>query len=279
MIRIFLRGRAGNQLFQYAAGRALAHRHGVSLGLDISGYGPGSRRCILRRLPIAAKTLNPLPAWLCRGVTGQWPWHYSRQPVYREAGHRFDPAFRDLPAACTLFGWFQSEKYFQPIAELIHQEFSLDGLPLDPATREMERRIGDADAVALHIRRADYLGQPFYEVCTPRYYQNAMRHVGERVADPHFFIFSDDPDWCREHFRGPTFTLVDLPASQQDPLNDLRLMTLCRHNIIANSSYSWWGAWLNRNPERVVVAPKIWFNRADAVLADKLCAGWASVPI
>jgi hypothetical protein len=109
------------------------------------------------------------------------------------------------------------------------------------------------------------------------YYEKAMRAMRERTVDPHFYIFSDDIHWCMNQFHDPYCSFVDVRQSREDPLNNLRLMSLCKHNIIANSSYCWWAAWLNNNPQKIVICPCIWFNLPDVPIEDKMCEGWLKI--
>jgi hypothetical protein len=110
-----------------------------------------------------------------------------------------------------------------------------------------------------------------------KYYENAMNLIRKEIDNPYFYIFSDDIPWCTDHFRDPDCFFVNLKQSREDPLNDMRLMSLCKHNIIANSSFSWWGAWLNSNPQKMVICPYVWFNAKDVPIEDKMCANWKKV--
>jgi hypothetical protein len=182
-----------------------------------------------------------------------------------------------LPKSCTRFGGFQSEKYFKPIADIIRNDLSFKNFIPDNDTLALEKKILNFNSVSIHVRRGDYVNNKIYDVCTMAYYEKAMKAIRERTADPHFYIFSDDIHWCMNQFHDPYCTFVDVQQSREDPLNDMRLMSLCKHNIIANSSFSWWAAWLNNNSQKIVICPYIWFDRSDVPIEDKMCEGWLKI--
>jgi hypothetical protein len=142
----------------------------------------------------------------------------------------------------------------------------------------MIEEIQDVQSVAVHVRRGDYITNPnnfaSLGLCPLEYYEDANDFIEQHVKNPHFFIFTDDPEWAREHmkFSGPT-KVVDHNLGKAD-YEDLRLMTHCRHFIIANSSFSWWGAWLASNPDKIVIAPKTWFMTDSFPPEDRIPGGW-----
>ncbi len=142
----------------------------------------------------------------------------------------------------------------------------------------MARRIAGSASVSLHVRRGDYLQSGAYVACSGDYYRAALHRVTEVTGtSPTIYVFSDDPAWARDNIDLPhEKVVVDFNGRDSD-YEDLRLMSLCRHNIIANSSFSWWGAWLNANPAKVVVAPKRWFAATHAQNPDILPKGWLSL--
>ena len=228
-------GFLGNQMFQYAAVRALSLARGVKAGF------PANKPNLHALFPLKADLHSR-----------EWPMKY------RERGFHFFPDFWDAPDGTQLHGYFQSEKYFAPHAAQIRQEFSFE-----------ERTVFDKPTVAVHVRRGDYLSFPeHHPPLTMDYYSRAM----ERFPGLRFLVFSDDPGWCLLNFdRERCRTIVGQTAIQ-----DMALMASCDHFIIANSSFSWWGAWLGRNPEKRVVAPAKWFGPAKAGwdTRDLYCTGW-----
>ena len=262
-------------MFQYAASRALAEKRGTQVILDLTWYdqefGPRSTArtyelsCFrLRRSSRSAKSKLALRAasFLAKR--------------YEEPHFHFDPGFFHLPRRTVLQGYFQSEKYFRDIREILLQEFAWTEKP-QGQHRELLREIQQNEAsISLHVRRGDYITHAnvaeIHGSIGVGYYGEGMDQLAREVDNPRFYLFSDEPDWCRQNlkFSHPT-TYVPLASAGSE---DLRLMKACRHNIIANSSFSWWGAWLNENPRKIVVAPKKWFSRPDLNTRDILPESW-----
>jgi hypothetical protein len=173
-------------------------------------------------------------------------------------------------------GYWQSEKYFLPFAERLRQIFRFR-VPESVAVRAFAEEMKLCTSVALHIRRTDYQKQSdlYRDVYREGYYGKAIAFIKEHVASPVFFIFSDDIVWCREHFVGPEFRIVE-HAKGELAHTDMYLMTQCKHVITANSTFSWWGAWLNANPQKIVVSPKEWFASPKIMhnMADILPPEW-----
>lgn len=252
----------GNQMFQYAHGRALALRHGVPLRLDLSAYERDpKRRYGLDRFHTVQSfmTMEEAQRVITRPLDRTQTWW--DQPVVLEPHFHYTEDSLRIPASCYLIGFWQSERHFAGIGRLLRLEFT-PTTPLVGANLDTARAIALSNAVSLHVRRGDYVSDPrviqLHGACSLDYYHRAAAVVAARVPDPTFFVFSDDPAWARENLR------LDAPIrfvehNGADPVEDLRLMSLCRHHVLANSSFSWWGAWLARHPEQVVAAPARWF--------------------
>lgn len=280
MIRVVMLGRLGNNLFQYALGRVLAERHGVPLVLDASWFdraGWNQVSC-MRRLGLHAKVVRRFSpgARALLKATGKHYWEYRGVPVIREStvDQSFDPRIFEAPADCVVMGYFQSALFFEGIAGQIRRE-------IDPgpavAGLWIPEGLATETSVAVHVRRTDYTRIADFDVCSRNYYRTAMNRLRERVPGARFFIFSDDPAWCREQFQGGDEQVMEADA---DPLADLHRMSLAGHHVIANSSYSWWAAWLGRKPGQQVLCPPRWTNGAVRVpMEQKLCAGWETVEI
>lgn len=268
MIRVVLRGRTGNNLFQYALGRALAEKHGVPLLLDASLFNADGWKEVSHflRLPIKARVIRrfSLASRILRNYGKCHRWEFLNIPVLKEAAgdHTFDPKISNAPANCMLSGYFQSPLYFESIAGALRGELNslLAGMWKDREIT-METVLSSPSSVAVHVRRGDYLHHPAFAVCDTGYYRRAMDRMRDQLESPRFHIFSDDPEWCRSEFREPDTEVVDGGAASANPLHDLHLMSLARHHIIANSSYSWWAAWLGDNPGQQVIMPDQWFAR------------------
>ena len=177
-------------------------------------------------------------------------------------------------------GYWQSEKYFSDVADTIRREFAITA-PSDDRGRELAAQMAARQSVSVHIGRGDYVAEPRHSrvrsMCTPEYYARCVAHVAGLLPDPRLFLFSDDPEWVAANldFGHPT-TLVS--TTQPRPAHeDLRLMSTCRHHIIANSSFSWWGAWLDRRPNKLVLAPRRWMNDPRVDDRDVVPPGWIRV--
>jgi hypothetical protein len=303
VITVSLIGGLGNQMFQYAAGKALAERHRVPLALDISGFRDYALRpFLLDRLlvPEAITSVQAKPAekpeinftrakWKARidrllGRAGL-PKLASSPNEYREPHFHYDPAFEALGPRISLFGYFQSERYFNSIAGNLRDWFSPREPLGDAAAAALKRIETSRLPVSVHVRRGDYLkpgthevhgilGESFYR----RVFDRLESTIGHEVE---LFIFSDDPA-AAEHVLSfiPGSRLNHVGGDPERPWEDMALMARCRHHVIANSSFSWWGAWLNPSPDKIVVAPRAWFaatelNKRNTV--DLYPAGWILV--
>jgi hypothetical protein len=271
LVVVRLTGGLGNQLFQYAAACGVADVSGGVVALDLSEFSDGekTRSYVLDRYQLDIPTLIgtsfdpefaavtiPAQEGLARiGLTGD-----VRLPVYRENNYEFEPALKSWRESTYLYGFWQSWKYFDRIADTIRARLALS--PRDGDGPKPSPRI-DADTVAVHVRRNDYLtASPLtaFGICEPAYYDGAMALLRERITSPQFQIFSDDPEWCRQHFTDADVRVVSMSGG--DARDDLAAMARCRHHIIANSSMSWWGAWLGTEPHSIVIAPMPWYSQS-----------------
>jgi Glycosyl transferase family 11 len=288
-------GGLGNQMFQYAAGRALALRCGASLKLDLSGFAAYPKRHYeLDDFPICAAPASDADraefGFRASGAWAAWGRRVRRllgvdigptgAPVYSERHFHFDPRVRDLTPPVFLDGYWQSEKYFADCAELLRREFTPHE-PLDAANADIATRIAAVEAVSLHVRRGDYVSEldvsRYHGICRPDYYRSAVDYIAQRVQDIHLFVFSDDRDWVRDNLRFDLPTTLVAANSPDRGFRDMQLMARCRHHIVANSSFSWWGAWLNPSPTKVVVAPSRWFGADNIDTRDLLPESWVKL--
>lgn len=236
-------GGLGNQMFQYAFGLGVSRLHGRQLFFDHS-RDLGRSGYALDRYALEVRFASP------SGFT------------YREQGLSFNPAALTAPDG-GFIGYWQTEKYFLNVANDLRTAF-LNPHNLSFATRGTAQMIYGSNAVFIHIRRGDNLSAralSFHgNLWDTDYYVRAIAHVRSRVPDPTFFIFSDDPDWCCGTPWPENSVVVNSNNPDTEAHQDLWLMSQCRHGIIANSSFSWWGAWLQHALEsQVVIAPKRWF--------------------
>ncbi len=177
--------------------------------------------------------------------------------VIEKEHYKFDPAILDIKKDIFLRGFWQNEKYFNDIRPAIRQDFQLkDGLASSYYSN-IHRDIQAVSSVSIHIRRGDFLNIPRFAVCSNDYYMKAMAYIAERVSDPIFYVFSDDLPWVKENFRSER-PVIFVERCNLD-CEELLLMSACKHHIIANSTFSWWGAWLGTD-DSIVIAPANWFT-------------------
>ncbi|WP_158303673.1 alpha-1,2-fucosyltransferase [Methanosphaerula palustris] len=203
-----------------------------------------------------------------------------RRTYVRERMHTFDKAILTVPDNVYLDGYWQTEKYFKDIEEILRREVTLKDEP-DSINLEMAERIQACHSVSLHVRRGDYVSNPttqqFHGCCSIDYYNRAISLIEEKVDDPSFFIFSDDLPWAKENLDIPgekTFVAHNGPEKEYC---DLWLMSLCQHHIIANSSFSWWGAWLGQDAEKMVIAPRRWALSESFDTSDIIPDSWITI--
>lgn len=293
MIIVKLMGGLGNQMFQYAAARCLSKRHGTQLKLDVSFFegeqsGNTKRRFELDNLCITAAKASRWEVITQRNCKFENQLEnalvslYQRvvgHTVYCEKSFNYDHQLLTLPDNVYLEGYWQSEHYFAEIKEVIRKEFSVR-TPLTGRNRELAEEIRSVNAVSLHVRRGDYVldakTSAMHEVCDLGYYRRAEERVVQTLKHPHFFIFSDDPEWAEENLKLGG-AVVYVSHNVDEAHEDLRLMSLCRHHIIANSSFSWWGAWLAPLPYKLVIAPKRWFRDPVIDTSDLIPSSWLRI--
>jgi len=274
MIVSHILGGIGNQMFQYAAGRSLAANLSQDFFLDLSSFKDYELHhgFQLDRVFNISSEVTEVKSLNFFG------WRYSRLMMkfmkrpwfaFLRGGHfliephfNYRPDFFNPRSKAYLYGYWQSEKYFKFNESFIRQEFSFKK-PLCDKNLKIAQHIASVNSISLHVRRGDYVTDQktarIMSLCDPTYYQRAIRHVANHVEKPVFFVFSDDVEWAKKNIA------IDYPCTyidhnrQEHSYIDMQLMSLCKHHIIANSSFSWWGAWLNSSLEKIVVAPAVWF--------------------
>jgi hypothetical protein len=266
-------GGLGNQMFQYATGLSLAKMKNVSFKVDISDFDQYKlHNYCLDQWSISAKVANfsEIKSVKKKNI-------FLRSRVFEEKGFQYDEAIFKIEPPSYLKGYWQSEKYFIRIRDILLQEFKPKN-DLSSYSIGIAGKINtSAVSVSLHVRRGDYLldkNQKTHGVCTLDYYTKAIASFEYQYKDIVFFIFSDDIDWAKKYlkFKSERIWCDGNDASRNH--EDIFLMSICQHNIIANSSFSWWGAWLNDNIEKVVIAPKAWFQTSKLDASDLYCNGW-----
>lgn len=282
-------GGLGNQMFQYAAGRALSLARDQPLRLDVSELSASNayRQFELQRIfncPIAIATESDLrdvlgwqfPSALRRFLSRPGAAAFRRESFVVEPHFHYWQGISKVPSACYLRGYWQSERYFLTKAAQIRADFSFTP-PSSSRNAECLAQIGEVSAVSVHLRRGDFASNASFNtkhgLCSLDYYRAASRYMAEKLVHPQFFVFSDDREWTRDNFK------IDYPCQFVDcnrgaeSYNDMLLMSACQHHIIANSTFGWWGAWLNPRPEKIVIAPKKWFA-SGANAPDLIPSSW-----
>jgi len=289
MIIVQLKGGLGNQLFQYAAGYSLAKYHNTTVKVDIDELLVKNDHDTVRDYELQHLIEPPLIA------TQQEVDEMVHQPtivryfqktlppfkrkIYKEKAFEFDENFWNAGSNIYLKGYRQSEKYFKPYISDIKQKFLLKEHlveHLQPLVKELNER----QSISIHIRRGDYLQQhikEYHGVLGQQYYQNAITKINAEISDPFYFIFSDNINWVKSNLKFEGEIRFISGELTSDHYEDFYLMSQCKHNIIANSSFSWWAAYLNQNARKKVVAPKNWFANTNLNTKDLIPESWIAL--
>jgi len=271
----------GNQLFQYTIGRHLSLTHQVPLKLDLSFFKDQKLRSYkLDHYNIQAETATEqdvesltaiyqrksLYAKIYRKVE-KWRPKNKRLYYKEDEWWIYEPGLLQASSPVYLNGYWQHYKYFENIDPRIREELTLKENELADAPAIVGEILGNESSVSLHVRRGDYItdrdAYNFMGVMPLAYYHQAINYIIAKGIKPSFYVFSDDLDWVKDNIQvNAPLTCVDLHGGQKDYV-ELDLMSKCRHNIIANSSFSWWGAFLNQNPGKIVIAPAQWVKPED----------------
>jgi hypothetical protein len=282
----------GNQLFQYAAGRYYARRYGATMRMALDpakrafSYGyprpfllsqfsiqaPVSEMRLVERILFSTRgQLAPLRALMCRAAGSQICWETPAQRYTFVEDLPFMPGTRTL----YLAGYWQTYKIAEALGAELRAELKFRQPP-EGANLEMLERIAEAsNPVSLHVRRGDYTLAAEGNIALPMdYYERAIARLSERLDDPTFFVFSDDMEFARANLPARIKAVYVGHNKDATSHEDLRLMSSCRHHVIANSSFSWWGAWLNSKEDKVVLAPRQWHLKAESYYPELMPPAW-----
>jgi hypothetical protein len=299
MIITRLSGGMGNQMFQYAIGKSIAAANKTKLLLDTHYYNLGIEKNRSYKLghfqvtdPIAIvddfKTIGiPNPAK--QDALSKFLWKTYRlyeklkpavkRKIILEDDFTFNTAVLAHKGDCYLSGVWQSEKYFTSIKEELQEVFTLKE-PMGTEGIKWSNSIQNSESVSIHIRRGDYITNTktnqFHGTCSPAYYEKAVATIIAKVQNPTFFIFSDDIEWAKKNFTIPYPTNYVSNPNIPD-FEELIIMSNAKHNIVANSSFSWWAAWLNKNTSKVVISPQKWFGGSNTDTSDLIPDSWIKV--
>ena len=286
----------GNKMFHYAFGRYLMAK-GLDVYYDVESYIPDPKllhehtsltdafpyieikKAPKGMFPLAYiksshRSLNRALIWFKRGISLISTKKYI---IERDFGYQKD-IYKQCKDDCICLGHWQSEKYFLEIRDEILRQFKF--LPFDEVENiKLAARMASENSVAIHVRKGkDYWFDS--HICDANYYHKAIEYIRSKVWVPTLYVFTDNKDWVRTNFVGVKYTLVECNETTGNrSFRDMQLMTYAKHNIIANSSYSWWGAWLNRNPQKIVIAPETFFpsNKYYYSKSDVVCTGWICI--
>ncbi len=287
-------GGMGNQMFQYALGKHLALINNTELKLDTSillNWKPGKHK-VNRGFDLDIFDLNP--TFASRKETGSYHCDGLSIPekvlfkikekiqgneTVHEKHFHFDPSVLQLRGNIYLSGNWQSFKYFAAIEGEIRKDFSFK-LPLSKEASELKQTIQESKSVCLNVRRTDYVSvaetSEIMATVSVEYYHLALKELENRIGEFQVFVFSDDLDWCRTNlsFTRQTVHFVDHSYAGKKFSDYMQLMAACKHYIIPNSTFAWWSAWLNRDPSKVVIAPKVWFKDKSVKTDDLIPPHW-----
>ncbi len=293
MIIVKLLGGLGNQMFQYALGKSLALRNNTKLFLDEKDLLDHSQPHVNRDFELSVFSLSPRFAKekdkkeFFHIPQGRWEsWKYtlkhkwSHYESIKEYNFGFDETVLSKRGHLYLDGYWQSEKYFGQHATIIRQEFAFTS-PLASENKNLLSRMQEENSVSIHIRRGDYVNRPetheFHGICSMAYYRAALDLLQSKTSNLTYYVFSDEPEWVNENFF-KDISYVTIAHNKGDKsFEDMRLMSHCKHHIIANSSFSWWGAWLNSTPDKIVIAPKNWFKNPSINAKDIVPENWITL--
>jgi hypothetical protein len=269
-------GRLGNQMFQFASSIGIARRKGYDVFFPIEncsrfvGGGPVNPKTgSLMNVKCDILDCFEVPEGYFKSSV-----EINPKMVYHEGDFKFNPQVMSIPPDTDLYGYFQDERYFRDIKEEILSCFEFRKEHSERSKSYWEEVINPLlegkSPVSLHVRRGDYTVYPdHHPTCSKEYYSTAIDKLGR--DDHKFLVFSDDIEWCSQEFSGAEFIIVNSGS----PYVDLKIMTDCDHHIIANSSYSWWGAWLDQKENKRVFAPSRWFGPAiNKDSSEIYCEGW-----
>jgi hypothetical protein len=292
MIVVRLMGGLGNQMFQYAAGLSLARKHKTKLRIDQSWFdlhrehvdAPRNYELECFRLPQAFIApdqyveITERPTIKRRVFLATKAVKKPKLRVYTEPHYQFDKGYLQLKNNMVLSGFWQSEKYFAEYAADIREAFTFSKEPSDK-NKMLAQQIASLgkNSVSLHVRRSDYANikatKDTHGLMGLDYYREAIKAIEKKIDNPTFFIISDEPEWCKQHIKIKKHETVYVDHNTAG-WRDMQLMSLCQNHIIANSSFSWWGAWLDQSPDKIVIGPKRWFADTTINTGDVLPKSW-----
>lgn len=285
MIVIKMDGGLGNQMFQYALASILAKKTNTSVLLDMCFFDETEKRLghtprnfelpVFNNFYTSATGVDILffkQLSFFNKVKRELGFNYPK--MYQEPSFSFDEKVLAIKTPVYIRGFFQSYKYFIGYENLIQKLFTFPFDTLDADNKKTVLSIKKTNSIAIHVRRGDYVNdaktQQYHGNCSLEYYFKAISLLNVASNDFTLFFFSDDSQWVKEQFKDLPHSKVFVDQNNgENSWKDMLLMSSCNHNIIANSSFSWWAAWLNTNPKKMVIAPKVWFTKSEEEMCTK----------
>jgi hypothetical protein len=293
MIIIKLQGGLGNQMFQYAFASVLANKNEVLIKLDTNffdlaekgaGFTPrnfelnifNNSYCIATEQEIFSLLYLSIPKKIIKKLG------FKNSKIYNEPSLDFQWDALSIKAPVYLNGYFQSYKYLSGFENLVREIFSFPVDRLDDVNEKIMVAIKNSISISIHVRRGDYVSdgftQQFHGNCSLEYYSNAISLLASNNVDFTLIFFSDDCEWVKEQFKNLTYSKMFIDHNDgENSWKDMLLMSSCTHNIIANSSFSWWAAWLNDNPKKTIIAPKNWYADTKLNTDDLIPPQWIRI--
>jgi hypothetical protein len=299
MIRVKLQGGIGNQMFQYALAKSLAIKNMTEVSLDLTTLNhrlPG-RNYVFRTYDLGFLNIKENLTWLSKlslifnnfsFLLAKFFYAIKKEVlplsiVEEKENYFFDQVALLATDGVYLDGYWQSYRYFEPISDVIKKEFTFKNELADSAL-EMSKSIANVNSVCINVRRADYVNNQsnlnFFGALSEDYFRQAIGIIDEKVTAPHYFIFSDDLAWAEEKFSFlERMTIIGSEFDDNRYIDKFHLITLCKHFIIPNSTFAWWGAWLSSNPDKIVIAPKQWVRdeKLNANTKDLILENWLRI--
>lgn len=283
MIIVKIIGGLGNQMFQYAYAKALEQK-GYEVKIDTLAFKTyklhGGYQLDKYNIDLDSSTKDENDKFykntLCYKVLKKFGIDFSKQ--IKEKSLLFDKKLLEIQDNNYLDGYFQCENYFNNIREIILRQFTINK-EISDYSKDIQNEIKSSqNSCSLHVRRGDFINNTnisIHGTCDIKYYKNGIKYLKEKVENMDYFIFSDDIEWVKENLSIENAIYID-SIEKRLPHEDIYLMSLCKNNIIANSSFSWWGAWLNQNENKIVISPKKWFadNEMQKQSNDIVCESW-----
>lgn len=282
MIITEINGGLGNQLFQYAAGLSLAEKHQTQLKINVDFKQADTSRTLgLSHFNIFLDTATPEEikhyyptSLLFRKILSYLP--LALQKFYKERQFSYQPDFEKLGPNVYLKGYWQSERYFSKIEKNIKAAFTLNPQYFEDAKALIDE-LSNSESVSIHVRKGDYLVQPYldyYEQLDSDYYQRAISKLKTYNQNIKLYVFTDDAHWVKQHLVLDTPYTIVSGTLTKSMYEDFEAMKSCKYHVIANSSFSWWTAWLSARQDKKVIAPKYWFNDGPKDTEDLIPKTW-----